>query len=53
MKIDAVRNIGRSLLKEIPSINKDKKNVLGTGASGDKTYHVDKVAEDIIKKYKN
>ena len=48
MKIDALRNIGRSLLREIPSINKDKKNVLGTGASGDKTYHVDKVAEDII-----
>ena len=48
MKIDTLRTIGKSLLREIPSIKKDKKNVLGTGASGDKTYHVDKVAEDII-----
>ncbi len=48
MKIDALRNIGRSLLREIPLIGKDKKRVLGTGASGDKTYQIDRVAEDII-----
>jgi len=48
MKIDALRNIGRSLLREIPSIKKDKKRVLGIGASGDKTYQIDRVAEDII-----
>ena len=48
MKIDILRNIGRSLLREIPSIKKDKKRVLGIGASGDKTYQIDRVAEDII-----
>lgn len=48
MKIDTLKSIGKSLLREIPSIKKDKKRVLGTGASGDKTYQIDKVAEDII-----
>lgn len=48
MKIDVLRNIGRSLLREIPSIKKDKNRVLGIGASGDKTYQIDRVAEDII-----
>lgn len=48
MNIDALRDIGSSLLREIPLIKKDKKSDLGTGASGDKTYHIDRVAEDLI-----
>jgi myo-inositol-1(or 4)-monophosphatase len=48
MKIGTLRNIGKTLLREIPSIKKDKKRVLGTGASGDKTYQIDRIAEDII-----
>lgn len=48
MKIDSLKNIGRSLLREIPSIKKDKKRLLGIGASGDKTYQIDRLAENII-----
>jgi len=48
MEIEQLRAIGNRLFKKIPSVRKDKKSVLGTGASGDKTYHVDKVAENII-----
>jgi myo-inositol-1(or 4)-monophosphatase len=48
MEIQQLRAIGKRLFKRIPSVKKDKERVLGTGASGDKTYHVDKVAEDII-----
>jgi myo-inositol-1(or 4)-monophosphatase len=48
MEIEQLRVIGKRLLKKVPLVKKDKKRVLGTGASGDKTYHVDKVAEDII-----
>jgi myo-inositol-1(or 4)-monophosphatase len=48
MEIDTLRNIGKNLLKEVPFIEKDKKRSLGIGASGDKTYPIDKIAEDII-----
>jgi myo-inositol-1(or 4)-monophosphatase len=48
MNIDLLRSIGKSLLKEIPQMQKRTKTALGIGASGDKTYPVDKVAEDII-----
>jgi myo-inositol-1(or 4)-monophosphatase len=48
MKIGILRNIGRRLLKEIPLIKKGSKTAIGIGAAGDKTYQVDKVAEDII-----
>jgi myo-inositol-1(or 4)-monophosphatase len=48
MEIDTLRNIGKNLLKEVPFIEKDKKRYLGIGASGDKTYPIDKIAEDII-----
>ena len=48
MKIDILRIIGRKLLKEISSQKKVSKTIVGIGASGDKTYQIDKLAEDII-----
>lgn len=48
MKITILRSIGKRLLKEISSAKKYSKTALGIGASGDKTYPIDKVAEDII-----
>lgn len=48
MEIKKLRNIGTRLLKEIPLLKKVTKTAIGTGASGDKTYPVDKIAEDII-----
>lgn len=41
-------DIGKRLLKEIPLIKKWTKTAIGIGASGDKTYPIDKIAEDII-----
>ena len=48
METKQLRTIGQKLFKEIPLVKKDRRSILGTGASGDKTYRVDKVAEDII-----
>jgi len=48
LKIDILRIIGKKLLKEISSLKKGSKTVVGIGASGDKTYQIDKLAEDII-----
>jgi myo-inositol-1(or 4)-monophosphatase len=48
MKIEKLRTIGGRLLKEIPLIKKGTKTAIGIGASGDKTYPIDKIAEDII-----
>jgi len=48
MNIKILRSIGKTLLKEIPSVKKDSKTPIGIGASGDKTYRIDKVAEDLI-----
>jgi myo-inositol-1(or 4)-monophosphatase len=48
LKIDILRIIGKKLLKEISSLKKVSKTVIGIGASGDKTYQIDKLAEDII-----
>jgi len=48
MNIEILRSIGRRLLREIPSGRKISKDVIGIGASGDKTYPIDKMAEDII-----
>jgi myo-inositol-1(or 4)-monophosphatase len=48
MNIKILRSIGKKLLKEIPSVKKDSKTPIGIGASGDKTYRIDKVAEDLI-----
>jgi len=42
-----LRTIGKRLLQQIPSV-KNAKTLIGVGASGDKTYHIDKLAEDII-----
>jgi myo-inositol-1(or 4)-monophosphatase len=47
MNMKTLRDIGKRLLQQIPSI-KASKTVIGVGASGDKTYHIDKLAEDII-----
>jgi len=48
MNIEILRSIGRGLLREIPSGGKISKDAIGIGASGDKTYPIDKIAEDII-----
>lgn len=48
MEIRILRGIGERLLKEIPLIKKATKTAIGIGASGDKTYPIDKLAEDII-----
>ena len=48
MKIEILRTIGERLLKEIPFIKRITKTSIGIGASGDKTYPIDKVAEDIV-----
>ena len=48
MEIKLIRKIGRQLLKEIPSMRLKPKMAIGVGAAGDKTYPVDKRAEDII-----
>jgi myo-inositol-1(or 4)-monophosphatase len=48
MNIEILRSIGRRLLREIPSGKKISKDAIGIGASGDKTYPIDKMAEDII-----
>jgi myo-inositol-1(or 4)-monophosphatase len=50
MNINDLRTIGRDLVREIPAalhtpVNKE---AAGTGAAGDKTYGIDKLAEDII-----
>jgi myo-inositol-1(or 4)-monophosphatase len=48
MNIEIFRAIGRELLQQIPSVKKWSKIPVGIGASGDKTHHIDKAAEDII-----
>jgi len=50
MKIEILRNIGRRLLKEIPAmqLRSYNKMAIGVGAAGDKTFFIDKRAEDII-----
>lgn len=48
MNIELLKNMGKRLLQEVPSIAKKTKTALGTGASGDKTYPIDKIAEDIV-----
>jgi myo-inositol-1(or 4)-monophosphatase len=48
MTIDILRSIGRRLLKEISPGNRFSKTAIGVGASGDKTYPIDKMAEDIV-----
>lgn len=50
MDISTLRNIGRQLMKEIPLLRKAPliQQALGVGASGDKTFPIDKKAEEII-----
>lgn len=48
MNIEILKRIGKSLLKKIPDVKSIEKTVLGRGASGDKTYRIDKIAEDIV-----
>lgn len=47
MDIKTLRAIGKELLRQVPSVRSSKK-VIGIGASGDKTYQIDKLAEDIV-----
>ena len=48
MNIETLRAIGKELLRAVPAAKKFSKTALGIGASGDKTYQIDKIAEDII-----
>jgi myo-inositol-1(or 4)-monophosphatase len=48
VNIEILRTIGKKLLQEIPPQKKFLRLPLGIGASGDKTYPIDKFAEDII-----
>jgi myo-inositol-1(or 4)-monophosphatase len=48
MNIEILRAIGQKLLREISSGKRISTDSIGIGASGDKTYPVDKMAEDII-----
>lgn len=48
MNIEILKSIGKRLLKEICCGKRFPKTVVGVGASGDKTYEIDKAAEDII-----
>jgi myo-inositol-1(or 4)-monophosphatase len=48
MQINLFREIGRVLLEEIPAIRLKTGSAIGVGAAGDKTYPIDKKAEDII-----
>ncbi|KPK43901.1 MAG: hypothetical protein AMK74_06025 [Nitrospira bacterium SM23_35] len=48
MNVNILRSIGQRLLSEIPSGKRISKNAIGVGASGDRTYPIDKTAEDII-----
>lgn len=50
MDINTLRNIGKQLLKELPLLKQNPmmQTALGVGAAGDKTFPIDKKAEDII-----
>lgn len=48
MNTATLKSIGERLLREIPTGKRISRNVIGVGASGDKTYSIDKIAEDII-----
>ncbi len=50
MRIEDLRKIGARLLLEIPGLRRspDLKEALGTGAGGDKTFPIDRRAEEII-----
>jgi myo-inositol-1(or 4)-monophosphatase len=48
MDVSFLKSIGEHLLQEIPALQNRQKTVIGIGAAGDKTYKIDKVAEDII-----
>lgn len=50
MRIEILRSIGKRLLREIPAIRlkPHERAALGVGAAGDKTYQIDKKAEEII-----
>ncbi len=50
MRIEILRSIGKRLLREIPAIRlkPHERAAIGVGAAGDKTYQIDKKAEEII-----
>ncbi len=50
MEIGTLRKIGKRLLKEIPLIRQDSftDTAIGVGAAGDKTFLIDKKAEEIV-----
>jgi myo-inositol-1(or 4)-monophosphatase len=50
VKIDDLKAIGRTLLAEVPAARSApaRKNFVGTGAAGDKTFAIDILAEEIV-----
>jgi myo-inositol-1(or 4)-monophosphatase len=50
MKIEDLRQIGARLMNEIPALKQspDLRKSLGTGAAGDKTFPIDRKAEEIV-----
>ncbi len=48
MKIAVLRSIGEKLLREIGQSRRISRESLGIGASGDRTYPIDRMSEDII-----
>lgn len=48
MNVATLRAIGRRLVQEIPTGKRISRKAIGVGASGDKTYPIDKMAEEII-----
>ena len=50
MNIDDLKAIGRTLLTEVPAVRfaPGRKDFVGTGAAGDKTFAVDLLAEEIV-----
>ncbi len=50
MKLDDLRTIGENLFRAVPAAihTSGRKNAIGVGAAGDKTFPVDRLAEEII-----
>lgn len=48
MDIETLKEIGKNLLEKLPLMKIKGKSLIGRGASGDKTYQIDRIAEDIV-----
>jgi myo-inositol-1(or 4)-monophosphatase len=48
LSLEILRSAGKRLIKEIPALREEGRAFVAVGASGDRTYKIDKTAEDII-----